>query len=429
MNIGYACLNIGVRNTQIKTCTLANATNQRIAELTALNLDAVGRMLDYNGRMGIRLFRMSSDIVPFAGNPANTLNWNEMFAGQLAELGDKAREYGIRLSMHPGQYTVLNSPRKEVVEASIRDLEYHTDFMDAMGLSQEHKIVLHVGGGYGDHREAMNRFALHAADLSPRIKKRLVLENDERIFNIEEVLDVSGTTGLPVVFDNLHHAVNPSSPDGEPAIWIKAAQKTWGPLDGPQKIHYSQQDSGKKSGAHSTTVSLKPFLAFVDSLKREGLDPDIMLEVKDKNLSAVKCNNALAKDRKILRLEQEWGRFKYSVLEHHPRGYHQIRQLLKDKNNYPALAFYDIVEASLRTPATPGNAKNAAEHVWGYFKAKAESPEKARFERLSAGFATEAAEASRNASAASGNMKSFLWKMQQKYQDEYLTESLYFHLP
>jgi UV DNA damage endonuclease len=419
MNLGYACLAVGVANTQIKSCILANATESRIAELIEQNLDAVARMLDYNGKMGIHLFRMSSDIIPFAGNPVNTLDWSTQFTPQLAALGDKARNYGIRLSMHPGQYSVLNSPRKDVVEATIRDLEYHTTFMDAMGLGSENKIILHVGGGYGNHREAMERFALHAEDLSPQIKSRLVLENDERIFNIEEVLELSEVVRVPVVFDILHHQANPSAPSGAPESWITAASKTWGPLDGPPKLHYSQQDKGKKTGAHSVTISLDDFIDFIDMVK--PYHPDIMLEVKDKNLSAVKCMNALAGDKKISRLEQEWALYKYNVLEHAPNGYNQIRQLLKEKDEYPVRDFYGKIEEALGTPVTAGNARNAAEHVWGYFKSQAEPTEKARFERLLSGFGT--------GTNAGSSMKTFLLKLQEKYQDEYLKQSLYFYLP
>lgn len=419
MNIGYACLAVGVSDTQIRGCTIGNATDSKIAELTAQNLAAVDKMLDYNGRMGVHLFRMSSDIVPFAGNPVNTLNWSEEFSSQLKALGDKARAFGIRLSMHPGQYSVLNSPRKEVVAATIRDLEYHTTFMDAMQLGREHKVILHIGGGYGNHRDAMERFVLHAKDLSPQIKNRLVLENDERIFNIQEVLELSEAVRIPVVFDILHHQANPNAPAGSVESWIAASAKTWGPMDGPPKLHYSQQDKDKKTGAHSVTISLDDFLDYVEMAK--PYNPDIMLEVKDKNLSAIKAINALTEDKKIVRLEQEWSRYKYNVLEHAPNAYNQIRRLLKNKTAYPVKDFYKAIDESLGNPATSGNARNAAEHVWGYFKSQAESSEKARFERLLNVFGT-----SKNAAIS---MKSFLMKLQEKYQDEYLKESLYFYLP
>lgn len=419
MNIGYACLAVGVAKTQIKGCTIGNATESRIAELIGLNLDAVDRMLDYNRQSEIRLFRISSDIIPFGGNPVNTLDWPKIFAARLVQLGDKARLMDIRLSMHPGQYTVLNSPRREVVEAAIRDLTYHTTFMDAMKLGRENKVVLHVGGGYGNKREAIARFASHAEGLSPQIMNRLVLENDERIFSIDEVLELSAKVKLPVIFDSLHHQANPHSPAGSPESWVEAAAKTWTPQDGPPKLHYSQQDPGKKTGAHAMTISLDGFYDFIDMVKK--YNPDIMLEVKDKNLSAVKCINALTADRRINKLEQEWGRYKYNVLEHAPDGYNQIRQLLKEKNAYPVNEFYRAIEASLRSNVESGHARNAAEHVWGYFRSQAQPIERVKFERLLSNFGT-----GMNAGAS---MKSFLLKLQEKYQDEYLKQSLYFYLP
>jgi UV DNA damage endonuclease len=150
-------------------------------------------------------------------------------------------------------------------------------------------------------------------------------------------------------------------------------------------------------------------------------DPDVMLEVKDKNLSAVKCINALADDKKISRLEQEWGRYKYNVLEHAPNGYNQVRQLLKEKTAYPVNDFYGKISEAFDTPVTSGNARNAAEHVWGYFKNQAEPIEKARFERLLSGL--------ENGMNATASMKKFLLKLQDKYNDEYLKQSLYFYLP
>ena len=150
-----------------------------------------------------------------------------------------------------------------------------------------------------------------------------------------------------------------------------------------------------------------------------------MLEVKDKNLSAVKCKNALTEDRKIGKLEQEWGRYKYNVLEHEPWIYQEIRQLLKDKSDYPVTAFYGLIQDSLSIPTTEGTGRNAAEHVWGYFKGKVTNVEKARFERLIGELGAGGGETGR----AIRNIKSFLMKTQDKYQDEYLKESLYFYLP
>ncbi len=289
MNIGYACLVVGVPGCKIRTCTIKNATSDVLLSLIKSNIETLDNILDYNIRTGIMLFRISSDIIPFGSHPVNALNWWDVFSGKLQEIGCKAQSAGVRLSMHPGQYTVLNSPNPVVVKRALDDLRYHARFLDAMGLSKQHKIVLHIGGVYGDKPGAINRFIKQYRCLDENIRQRLVIENDDRQYTISEVLSIGKNEGIPVVFDNLHHQVNPDHcyTDME---WIKTCANTWKPEDGPQKIHYSQQNPGKRPGSHSYTIDVNKFLVFYERLHNQ--DIDIMLEVKDKNLSAIKCIRA-----------------------------------------------------------------------------------------------------------------------------------------
>lgn len=291
MNIGYACLTLGVSGTKQRTCTLKNATPDVLSTLIRLNLEALDNILDYNLQNGINLFRVSSNIIPFGAHPVNTLKWWEEFHDQLKEIGHKALSNGIRLSMHPGQYTVLNSPHEAVVMRAVEDLRYHALFLDAMGLGKEHKIILHIGGIYGDKTAAVKRFTEQYRCLDENILQRLVIENDDRHYNISEVLSIGLTEGIPVVFDNLHNQVNPDDTQTE-MEWIAACAKTWKAEDGLQKIHYSQQDTGKRPGSHSATLDVDDFLQFYADIRNHKVD--IMVEVKDKNLSAVKCLNAIA---------------------------------------------------------------------------------------------------------------------------------------
>jgi UV DNA damage endonuclease len=115
MRIGYACLTYDVEGTTIRTCRLASATQERLASLVSQNLAAIDRMLEYNRANRVRMFRISSDIIPFGSNTAVSFPWQTLYADELHALGEKAKRCDIRLSMHPGQYTVLNSPRQEVV--------------------------------------------------------------------------------------------------------------------------------------------------------------------------------------------------------------------------------------------------------------------------------------------------------------------------
>lgn len=413
MNIGYACLTVGVQGTKLRSCTMKNASPDLLETLIQSNLDVLDNMLDYNIHKGINLFRISSDIIPFGSHPLNTVNWQEKFSCQLKVIGHKAMSKGIRLSMHPGQYTVLNSPDEKVVERAVEDLRYHAGFLDALGLGKEHKIILHIGGIYGDKTAAVKRFIHQYHLLNDNLKNRLVIENDDKQYNISDVLEIGLSQGIPVVFDNLHHQVN-SDNKFTKLEWINRCARTWKESDGLQKLHYSQQDSSKRPGSHSATIDISDFLNFYESIK--GLDVDIMVEVKDKNLSALKCINAISKPE-IKNLEIEWSRYKYSVLERSPNNYNKIRQILKNKKVYPVIEFYKLIDEAMITPVKPGNAVNAAQHIWGYFKDSCNEGTRKKFEKsllkVSEGESTN-------------TMKRLLLKMAEEEQQKYLLESLYF---
>ena len=416
INIGYACLAVAVPGSGMKSCTLKNAQPDRLYEIIEYNLNALQRLIEYNIRERILLFRISSDLIPFGSSVAAQLPWRIQFEEKLNEIGSLIKASGMRVSMHPGQYTVLNSPDQGVAERSAADLAYHNDVLDALGVGPECKIILHLGGVYGDKESAVQRFLSRYQELAPGIKKRLVLENDDRLFNIEDILKAAKLGGFPVVFDNLHHAVNPPLAQESELFWIRASSSTWKKEDGPQKIHYSQQDPSKRIGAHSESIRMEPFLDFYRKLG--NLELDIMLEVKDKNISAVKCRN-IVQPGKIGALEEEWSRYKYLVLEHSPANYQAIRKLLKAKDSYPAEEFYRLTEEALASPEIPGQAVNAASHVWGYFKNRASEAEKRRFESLLA-------------SVPAGKtdlklVKKSLLRLAEKYQEDYLLKGYYFY--
>ncbi len=418
MRIGYACLTVGVRNTELKKCMLRNSNIPRLIEITEHNLNSLENMIDYNIRNNIHLFRISSDLIPFASRNDFSFSWQEQFANRLEQLGERAKKNDIRLSMHPGQYTVLNSPNKDVVERAIADLNYHSSLLDSMGFGIDSKIILHVGGVYQDKKEAINRFIINYGYLNDSVKQRLVLENDDKSYNIQDVLDIGTKINIPVVFDKLHHSLNPSNRQGTDAFWIQECKKTWKESDGCQKIHYSQQELLKKSGSHSSTIRVQEFLDFYKNIERQ--DIDIMLEVKDKNLSAVKCILCLSDEKSISALEKEWSKYKYSVLEKAPENYLEIRMLLKNKNEYPAVAFYTLVEDALCREYELGKTLNAIQHVWGYFKDLAGEKEKISFINIIEKFERGMIPVS--------TIKNFLLKLAKKYEQNYLLDSYYFQL-
>lgn len=291
MRVGYACVNTQLPSAS-RTLRLANLTDERLRELVAANLDALEAILRWNVEHDVRVFRISSETVPFGSHPANELRWWEELAPRFAELGTLMRAEGMRLSTHPGQFTVLGSPEDRFVAASVAEVDYHARLLSAFGLDRSHKIVVHGGGIYGDGAAAAERFAAAFERLTEDARGRLVLENDER-WSLAEVLPLAARIGVPVVFDVFHHALRPSLGELDVRGAVLAAGETWRDGDGRQEVHFSTQEPGKRAGAHSETLDPAAFGRFADEVG--DLDLDCVIEVKDKERSVLRARPLLAR--------------------------------------------------------------------------------------------------------------------------------------
>src|SRR5215210_4665312 len=173
-------------------------------------LDAV---FDYLEQIDVRVYRMSSSTVPYGTHPDlpgfDYRRQIEECEGRLRALGAKARRLGLRLSTHPGQYTVINAPDDSLAEKSFRDLEQDALLLDALEQPDEAVVVVHVGGSYGDHDAALARWARSFERLSERAQRRVVVEHDERSFSLGDVLRLHEWTGVRVVCDLHHDRCNP----------------------------------------------------------------------------------------------------------------------------------------------------------------------------------------------------------------------------
>lgn len=283
MRVGYACVNTQLPSAA-RTTRLANATPERLSELAGENLLALEAILRWNADHGIRVFRITSNLVPFASHPVHGGAWWDEFADRFAEIGSLMERGGMRLSTHPGQYTVVGSIREHVVEAAVAELEYHARLLAAFGLDAGHKIVVHLTGD-------ADRFPTGFQRLSDGVRSRLVLENDERR-SLAEVLQVAESLEIPAVFDVFHHELNPSLDGLGTRELVERAAETWGPEDGRPEVHFSTQEAGKRPGAHAESLEDEAFAAFAEEVA--DLPIDCILEVKDKERSALRALEILA---------------------------------------------------------------------------------------------------------------------------------------
>jgi len=272
-------------------------------------LDAI---FDYLGETGLRMYRISSDIAPYVTHPdlPQFHAQIEECLDELATLGAKARSLDLRLSMHPSQYIVLNAVDERGARAAVADFVYHANFLDALGLGPEARIVTHVGGVYGDRAAAAGRFADRYLNLPENVRNRLVLENDEVSWSVPDILTIHERTGIPLVFDILHHRVNnPGSLSEIEAC--RACLATW-PTGVPPKMHYSSQRreqrevsrldraTGKrvvslqapKAGQHDDWIDADDFIWFLRELG--DVRVDVMLEAKRKDEAVLRLRSQIA---------------------------------------------------------------------------------------------------------------------------------------
>jgi UV DNA damage endonuclease len=289
MRIGYACVNGAVNESASRTFRLASFSDDRAIETIASNLRVLRNILEWNLEHGILYYRISSGTIPLASHPKMTFDWKTHFADDLREIGEFINRNAMRTNVHPGQYTLINSIRPEVVQASILELQYHADLMDLMGLDDTHKIQLHTGGVYGDKDAATDRFVETYATLDESIRRRLVIENEERHFNLADNIRIHERTSIPLLFDIFHHRLYNSGESLEEALDL--VQPTW-QGHGPAMLDYSSQDPDKRFGAHTPSIDLDDFAPVLDIL--HGRDVDLMLEIKDKEQSALIANRFMA---------------------------------------------------------------------------------------------------------------------------------------
>jgi UV DNA damage endonuclease len=292
MKVGYPCINWTIGCKGDRTFRLKSYSEERLIDTARNNLDCLLQMLRFNVEHNILFFRITSDLIPFASHAVCRFDWPSYFRGEFQEIGSYINHHDIRISMHPGQFTVLNTPDSSILENSKRELLYHVRVLNAMGLDSTAKVQMHVGGVYGDRRGGILRFMERYGCLDERIKKRLVIENDERNYSLSDCLRIHAETGIPVLFDVFHHELRNSGegPDEAFALFTR----TWKTEDGIPMVDYSHRGTERLNSRHSDSLAVERFERFLEETK--PFDYDVMFEIKDKEKSVLKVLPILVGD-------------------------------------------------------------------------------------------------------------------------------------
>ena len=285
--IGYACINTRLQTEGVQTSrgmirrTFDAKGVAYASQLAVQNARDLGRILQWNADNGIRVFRITSCLVPWASEfELDQMPDFEEFKGLLAGCGQLAVETGQRLSFHPGPFNCLSSDSERVIQNSIRDLRIHGELADLIGLPRSHwsKINIHLGGRHGDGERAIGNFARSFERLPESVRTRLTLENDDRpnLFSTRDLLDAHRLTGVPIVHDFHHHRFCDGGWSQEEAL--DAAMSTW-PAGIRPVTHYSESASeveGKRVAPNAHSDYVRSRIPLLD----RGFD--VVLEAKAK---------------------------------------------------------------------------------------------------------------------------------------------------
>lgn len=304
---GYCCINMTLSQDVKKSERIT--TNRSMTKKTYLergvlyasqlalqNVTDLLKILDWNNQKGILMYRMSSDMFPWCSEyEIQDLPHFDEIRQKLKECGDLAIQTGQRITFHPSPYSVLASLRTDVVANAIKELSQHSEIMDLMGLPRNlyYPINIHVNTTQPNKEDAAKRFCENFGMLPEGVKRRLVVEVDDKASQYTSV-DlknlVHDVIGIPVTFDYLHNQCNP--PEGlTEKESLEICLSTW-PADITPLTHFSEskklfEDSSAKQLAHSDWINSK--------IETYGMDFDIELEVKMKEKALLEYNSKFEK--------------------------------------------------------------------------------------------------------------------------------------
>jgi UV DNA damage endonuclease len=260
-------------------------SEQRLRDTYHHNVDQHVKLIPELVRNNIKLFRMTSNLFSLFEFTNEMVKTDELLKRKLKFFGDKMKNYGIRVTCHPGQFTVISSDSDKVIENSIRELEYHAWIFDQMGFDESPYYAINIHGGKADRSDKLVEVIKTLPD---NVRKRLTLENDENSYDTKQLLEISGKTDVPVVFDSHHHVFNTGSLSMSDAI--NETVKTWKNVKPLQ--HISNTEVGVSDTA-STTERRKHsnYIRYIPEAQLNRIldnSIDVEIEAKAKNLAVLK---------------------------------------------------------------------------------------------------------------------------------------------
>lgn len=310
VRLGYVAIakKLDKKLTSSSTVTFANYNKivlpekkfEKLKSVTLTNLNALENIIKYNIENDIHFYRITSALIPLVTHPeVGYWGHREIFKKDFEYIGKLLKESNMRVDTHPDEFNVINSVNPNVVENAKINLTRQVEWFEDLDYPQG-KMVIHIGGATGGKEKGLKRFIDNFKEFPEEIKKRIILENDDKTYTAKETLSLCNELNIPMVVDVHHHNCNNNDENIEDLI--EPIFNTWNNEILPPKIHFSSPKDGEKDRKHSDYINAEEFLKFIDKAKVIDRDFDVMLECKEKDIALYQ----LVEDIKLLRPEIEW---------------------------------------------------------------------------------------------------------------------------
>lgn len=278
VRLGYACITNCINDSSSSPYTyseyLKDGDIDKLDRVIISNLKSLNNIIDYNIKNNIHFYRISSKIIPLATKDDVKFDYTNKYKSYYDTIGKKISDSKMRVDFHPDQFCVLNSVKSDVVSNSVKILKYHYNLLNMLNVNDK-ILILHVGSSTFGKENSISRFINNFNKLPIYLRKCIAIENDDKVFNVNDVLKISKVTSIPIVLDYHHHLCNKSD------FSFADIFNSWG--NSRVKMHFSSPKNKRDYRSHNEYINGDDFINFIEILKKYDRDIDIMLEAKGKD--------------------------------------------------------------------------------------------------------------------------------------------------
>lgn len=284
IRLGYVAISKTIDITCSHTITYTNYLKEKngiekIDNIIRENLTNLEKIIDYNIKNNIHFYRLSSKLIPLATKKDIEFDYITPYKSIYKRIATKIAKSNMRVDFHPDEYCILNSVNKDVLENTYEILKYHYNILTALNIKNK-LLVIHIGSNVFGKEKSLSRFINFFNKLPEEIQKTIAIENDDKIFTIEDTLQLCEKLNCPCILDYHHYTCNKNEDINN---YYERIFKTWKNIN--PKIHFSSPKNLTKKDirSHNDYINPNDFIIFLESIKNFNYDIDIMLEAKAKD--------------------------------------------------------------------------------------------------------------------------------------------------